>query len=231
MSRLRAKVDAVLKRGVDLALAGATLTVLVPTLPILAAAIRLDSAGPIFFACSRLGVGGRAIRLRKFRTMIHDAPELFNPDGSRLVEKNDSRVTRMGAFLRGGLDELPQVLNVLRGELSFIGPRPDDLYAIDLYRGSDWLKLSITPGITGLAQVNGRNELPYKERLKYDVYYALNRDLWLDARIFVRTIQIALGMRPTEPLVDYEHVARLADSNEVLELAKAIEERVRGERR
>jgi undecaprenyl phosphate N,N'-diacetylbacillosamine 1-phosphate transferase len=223
--------DAALKRGLDLVLAGATLTFLAPALPVLAAAIRLDSAGPIFFVCSRLGAGGKTIQLRKLRTMIHDAPERFNPDGSRLVEHNDKRVTKVGSFLRGGLDELPQVVNVLRGELSFIGPRPDDLYAIDLYRGSDWLKLSITPGITGLAQVNGRNELPYKERLKYDVYYALHRDLRLDAKIFFRTIQIALGMHPAKPLVDYETVVRVASSEKALELAKKIEDRVRDARR
>ena len=98
---LAARIDRALKRGLDLALAGTSLALLVPGAPLIAAAIRLESPGPIFFVCDRLGVRGRKLRLWKFRTMLHNAPERFNPDGSRLVEKQDSRVTRVGAFLRG----------------------------------------------------------------------------------------------------------------------------------
>ncbi|MBA3538045.1 MAG: sugar transferase [Deltaproteobacteria bacterium] len=215
------------KRALDLALASVTTTLLVPLLPAIAAAIRFEGPGPIFFQCPRLGKLGRPIRLWKFRTMIHNAPERFNADGSRLVEAKDSRVTRVGAILRGGLDELPQALSVLRGELSFIGPRPDDLFAIDMYRDAEWLKLSITPGITGLAQVNGRNDLPYRERLKYDIYYALHRTMWLDLRILTRTVLLAVGARPTSSLVDFELVEQVAASSEALARGAEVERVVR----
>ena len=92
---------------------------------------------------------------------------------------------------------------MLRGDLSFIGPRPDDLFAVDLYGGAEWLKLSATPGITGLAQVSGRNDIPYHDRLKYDVYYALHRDIVLDVRILIRTLALAVGLQPSKPLVEF----------------------------
>lgn len=221
------RFDAVLKRGLDIVLAGTTLAILVPTTPLLALAIRLESEGPVFFKCRRLGLDGRPMTIWKFRTMRHNAPEKFQADGSRLVEQDDPRVTKVGAFLRGGIDELPQTLNILRGELSFVGPRPDDLFAIDMYCGSDWLKLAITPGLTGLAQVNGRNELPYRDRLKYDAYYALHRDLWLDLRIIVRTLGQAAGWQPSTALVEWEEVERVAAGREARALAEEIERRIR----
>lgn len=224
---LRGLIDASLKRGLDLALAATSVAVLVPTTPLLALAIRIETKGPVFFGCARLGRGGRAIKIWKFRTMVDAAPERFNPDGSRLVETNDPRVTRVGAFLRGGLDELPQAFSVLRGDLSFVGPRPDDLYAVDLYRGAEWLKLAVTPGITGLAQVNGRNDLPHAERLKYDIYYALHRDLWLDVRIIARTLGQALGWQPETPLVDHDVVEQVATSTIAAERAVEIEREAR----
>ena len=116
---------------------------------------------------------------------------------------------------------------MLRGELSFIGPRPDDLFAVDLYRGTDWLKLSITPGITGLAQISGRNDLPYRERLKYDVYYALRRDLWLDLRILARTIAVAAGADASKQLVSVDEIERVASSPEAIALAAELERAVR----
>jgi len=217
-----------LKRCVDLGAAIVAGSMFAAVGPVLAAAIRADSPGPIFFACDRLGQWGRPMRIRKLRTMIHNAPERFNPDGSRLVEASDARVTRVGRILRGGLDELPQVLNILRGELSFIGPRPDDLFAVELYRDAEWLKLSVRPGITGLAQVNGRNDLPYRDRLKYDVYYALHRSLWLDARIALRTVLLALGARPAAPLVPLEIAERVAQSPDVIALGVRIRDALAG---
>jgi lipopolysaccharide/colanic/teichoic acid biosynthesis glycosyltransferase len=159
--------------------------------------------------------------------MLHGAPERFHPDGSRLVEKQDARVTRVGAFLRRGLDELPQVVAVLRGDLSFIGPRPDDLFAVDLYCGAEWLKLSVTPGITGLAQVSGRNDIPYHDRLKYDVYYALRRDLVLDVRILVRTLALAVGLQPSRPLVELAAIESVAAMPEAATRGARIAEEFR----
>ncbi len=226
LSRILRSTDQALKRGLDLVLGGTTLLALVPGLPLLAAAIRADSAGPIFFRCQRLGKDGKVIELWKFRTMIHDAPEKFNADGSRLVEANDARVTRVGAILRGGLDELPQAWSVLKGELSFVGPRPDDVFATDLYRGAEWLKLSVTPGITGLAQINGRNDLPYRERLKYDIYYAHHRNVLLDLRILMRTALLAAGLEIDEPVVDPLVVEAYAARRDVLEAGQALAARV-----
>lgn len=172
----------------------------------IALAIKIDSQGPIFFKCTRLGKNGRPIKIWKFRTMVDSAEEKFNPDGSRLVEKNDPRITKVGAFLRHGLDELPQLINVICGEVSFIGPRPDDLFAINMYRPRDIVKLSVKPGLSGLAQVSGRNDIPYLERLKYDVYYAENLDVLMDIRIFVRTVFIVFGARVSGDIIDKEIV-------------------------
>lgn len=180
------------------------IVVLVIVGPVLALAIKFETSGPVFFQCKRLGQFGRPFTMLKFRTMVHNAPEKFNIDGSRLVEQGDARITRLGALLRHGIDELPQVFSVLRGDLSFIGPRPDDLFATSMYRGSDWLKLSIKPGLTGLSQVSGRNSLPYKDRLIYDAYYAVQGNLWIDIRIVIRTLGVLVGYVPCEPLIDLE---------------------------
>jgi len=230
-SKLPAGLDPSLKRGLDLILAGFAGALLTPIAPLIAAAIRLESPGPILFQCQRLGRWGRPIRLWKFRTMLHGAPERFNADGSRLVESRDPRVTRVGAFLRRGLDELPQVVSVLRGQLSFIGPRPDDLFAVDLYDGAEWLKLSVIPGITGLAQVSGRNDIPYHERLKYDVYYALRRDIVLDVRILIRTLALAMGRPPARPLVDIAAIEAVAAMPELAGRGAAIAAAVRAKAR
>lgn len=195
------------RRAVDVAGALAVIAGLAVLTPFLALAIKLESPGPVFFGCDRLGRYGKPFRMLKFRTMAHNAPEKFNADGSRLVEQGDARVTRVGAILRAGFDELPQVFSILRGDLSFIGPRPDDVFAISMYEGTDWLKLSVKPGLTGLSQVSGRNDLPYRERLRHDAYYALRRNLWLDARIVLRTLWVLLGVKSARRLVSEEQIA------------------------
>lgn len=113
----------------------------------------------------------------------------------------------MGAVLRAGFDELPQVFRILRVDLSFIGPRPDHVFAISMYEGMDWLKLSVKPGLIGLSQVSGRNDLPYRERLRHDAYYALRRNVWLDARIVLRTLGVLLGEKSARRLVSEEQIA------------------------
>tara|TARA_R110002051_G_scaffold16182_2_gene48951 strand:- start:6825 stop:7517 length:693 start_codon:yes stop_codon:yes gene_type:complete len=194
-------------RALDVAGALAVIAGLAVLMPFLALAIKLESPGPVFFGCDRLGRYGKPFRMLKFRTMAHNAPEKFNADGSRLVEQGDARVTRVGATLRTGLDELPQAFSILRGDLSFIGPRPDDVFATAMYEGTDWLKLSVKPGLTGLSQVSGRNDLPYRERLRHDAYYALRRNLWLDARIVLRTLGVLLGVKSAHRLVSEEQIA------------------------
>ena len=189
------------KRACDASTAVALLMLSAPIWLVIAAAVKVDSPGPVFFTQMRLGRGGRPIQIVKFRTMIQDAPETFLPDGSRLVEVHDARVTRVGRVLRLGLDELPQLVAVLRGDMSLVGPRPDDLFALPMYVGSERTKLSVRPGMTGLAQVSGRSSLPWRTRLKFDAYYVEHESASLDVRILCRTASVLVGRRPRRALV------------------------------
>jgi undecaprenyl phosphate N,N'-diacetylbacillosamine 1-phosphate transferase len=169
--------------------------------PLVALAIKIDSRGPVFYHQKRLGRLGKVFTVRKFRTMQDNAPDLFQADGSRYLAKNDARITKVGKLLRLGFDELPQLANIVRGEMSFIGPRPDDAFAYKHYEGVEWLKLASRPGLTGLAQVSGRNELPWHDRIKYDIYYYYNRTAALDAAIVFRTLTMLLGVHLRSPVV------------------------------
>jgi Undecaprenyl-phosphate glucose phosphotransferase len=190
--------DTMLKRGVDIALSSLLLLVLLPLIPIVAAAIAIDSPGPILFRQLRYGLNNEPIEIYKFRTMRHDpAPNPEVPPARR----NDPRITRIGRFLRrSSLDELPQLLNVCRGEMSLVGPRPHAVahnkkYAklIDAYAARHRVK----PGITGWAQVNGaRGETAtaaeMRRRIEYDLYYIDHWSLLLDFRILFRTARCLL---------------------------------------
>jgi len=186
----------------DRAGAAAALVVLSPVLALLAVAVVVDSGRPVFFRQPRLGRDGRPFRMVKFRTMRPGAPAAFLPDGSTLVEASDPRVTRVGRILREtSLDELPQLLNVLRGEMSLVGPRPDLVEQRALYDGEDAHKLRVRPGITGLSQVSGRNGLPWRDRLKIDARYAQSVSPGLDARIVLRTLGVLArrdGINPAQ---------------------------------
>lgn len=192
---MSAGVGARLKRGLDVALAGGALLAGAPLMAALAAAVRLDSPGGALFVQERLGRGGRTFRLLKFRTM-RPAPIRYNPDGSTVVEPGDDRVTRVGRYLRGALDELPQLVNVVRGEMSLIGPRPDLATQRALYAAGEERKLEVRPGITGLAAVLGRNDVPWKQRIQIDIWYIDHWSLGLDLKIFVQTLALAIGRRP-----------------------------------
>jgi lipopolysaccharide/colanic/teichoic acid biosynthesis glycosyltransferase len=124
----------------------------------------------------------------KFRSMYMNSPVLRNLDGSMRVDKHDPRVTRVGRILRLGFDELPQLFNVLKGDMSLVGPRPDPLEALPYYQGEERRKFLIRPGITGLAQVTGRTDIPWRERLKYDLAYLDQQSVWLDFKIAFYTI-------------------------------------------
>jgi lipopolysaccharide/colanic/teichoic acid biosynthesis glycosyltransferase len=181
-----------LKRALDYSLAAAGLVVAGPAMLAIAAAIKLDSPGGALFVQERLGRRGKPFKLLKFRTM-KPAPIRYNPDGSTHVEHDDDRVTRVGKYLRGALDELPQLVNVLRGEMSLIGPRPDMASQLALYEGDEVRKLEVLPGITGLSAVLGRNDIPWKQRIQIDIWYIDHWSIWLDLRILVRTLGMALG--------------------------------------
>jgi lipopolysaccharide/colanic/teichoic acid biosynthesis glycosyltransferase len=183
-----------LKRALDYGLASAGLVACAPAMAAIAVAIKLDSRGSVFYRQDRLGRGGRPFRLLKFRTM-RDAPIRYNPDGSTRIDPNDDRVTRVGRYLRGALDELPQLINVLRGEMSLVGPRPDMVSQRALYTAGDERKLAVLPGITSLAVVHGRNDIPWKQRNELDARYIEQWSLWLDARIIGQTLLLPFGVR------------------------------------
>lgn len=192
--RMSRYVDSRAKRAFDMAGAAVLLLALLPLLAVIAAAIKLDSAGPVFFRQVRKGRGGKGFRVWKFRTMIH------SPSGAafRQAVRNDDRVTQVGAVLRRtSLDELPQLLNVLVGDMSLVGPRPHPVELDDHFRavlpGID-RRYRSRPGVTGLAQVNGhRGPTPTKEamrrRLAYDLCYRNRASLLVDLRILLMTVR------------------------------------------
>lgn len=173
-----------------------SLFLLVAGAPLLAAcglAVRLSSPGPVLFAQWRLGLRGRPFRLYKFRTMRYGAPDIRNADGSAFSSAEDPRVTRAGHFLRQtSLDELPQLVNVLFGDMSLVGPRPDQVDQLSYYTVEERRKLDAKPGLTGLAQIGGRNSIPWQERKRLDIAYVENQSLLLDCRILLRTIPYVL---------------------------------------
>jgi lipopolysaccharide/colanic/teichoic acid biosynthesis glycosyltransferase len=189
------KLGYLAKRAIDYTVAVGGLVAFAPAMAVIAAAIRLDSPGGALFVQERLGRNGRPFRLLKFRTM-RDAPIKYNADGSTRVDSADERVTRVGRYLRGALDELPQLVNVLRGEMSLIGPRPDMVSQRALYGPGEERKLEVLPGISGLSVVLGRNEIPWKQRIQIDIWYIDNWTLSLELQILVQTLLLPLGFRP-----------------------------------
>jgi len=184
------------KRAIDLVVSSIALISLSPLLVLIGIAIRLDTRGPIVFRQERLGRGARAFTLYKFRTMVQNAPDLRNSDGSTFNSPGDSRVTRCGRILRRtSLDELPQLFNVFAGTMSLIGPRPDQVDQARFYSSEDWGRTVVKPGITGLAQVNGRNAIDWASRKQVDLEYVARQSLLLDLNILWRTIPYVIGSR------------------------------------
>ncbi len=166
-----------------------------PVLAAIALAIKLDSHGPVFYKQTRIGRHGRPFQFIKFRSMVTGADqmrdELENGRGDDLLFKrvDDPRITRVGKWIRKfSLDEVPQVFNVLKGQMSIVGPRPGLPEEVDEYKGWQRLRLNTKPGITGLWQVNGRSDLPFDEMVKYDLYYIERWSLWLDIKTILRTV-------------------------------------------
>ena len=197
------RVVRLVKRGVDIAGAACGLLVLTPLLAVVALAIKLDSKGPVFFRQSRRGRGGSTFRIVKFRTMFTDAERqrfdlagLNEVTGPLFKMRKDPRITRVGGFLRKtSIDELPQLWNVLRGEMSLVGPRPFVVHEADQITGWAGRRADITPGITGLWQILGRNDLTFEEMTKLDYVYVTNWSLWWDLKILLRTIPVVLARR------------------------------------
>ncbi len=180
-----------IRRAIDVVLGTIALVAAAPVIAVAMIAIRLESRGHPIYRQRRVGKNGQEFDLLKLRTMVDGAEHV----GAGLaINENDPRVTRVGAFLRRtSLDELPNLLGVVRGELSFIGPRPTIPVQVAQYTERQRGRLQIRPGITGWAQVNGRASLPWSERIELDLYYIEHRSPALDARILWRTVAIVLG--------------------------------------
>jgi lipopolysaccharide/colanic/teichoic acid biosynthesis glycosyltransferase len=180
-----------IRRAVDVVVSALALALSSPLLLAAMLAIRLESPGPVIYRQRRAGRAGRPFDVLKLRTMVDGAEHI----GAGLaVNANDSRITRVGAFLRrSSLDELPNLLNVLRGEMTLIGPRPTLPAQVEQYTERQRGRLAVKPGITGWAQVNGRASLPWSERIELDLYYVEHRSLSLDLRILLRTPAMVLG--------------------------------------
>ncbi len=186
-------LQASVKRVVDLVASLVLIVILSPVLMLIALAIRLDSPGPAVFRQKRLGKDAVPFICHKFRTMFGGAPDVRNLDGSTFNAEDDPRVTPVGRFLRRtSLDELPQLINVFRGDMSLVGPRPDVADALSLYKENDWKRLKVKPGMTGWAAIHGRNRVPLNERRALDIEYVERFSLLLDLEILGRTIPYVL---------------------------------------
>ena len=193
MMKIGEQVQLLVKRVLDVILSSIGISLLALPFGALALAIKLDSKGPVFFRQERVGLNGRIFKTWKFRTMVVGAVEQglgYN------VAEDDPRITRVGRFLRAwGLDELPQLINVLKGEMSIVGPRPTLKYQVEQYNDFQRQRLLVKPGITGWALIHGRNLLTWEERIKYDVWYTEHWSLSLDLWIMLKTIWVVLIKR------------------------------------
>lgn len=179
-----------IKRILDFLFSLIILLILLPLFLVVAILIKLDSKGPVIFKQSRLGKDGNVFKVWKFRTMIDNAEKM----GTGLTTaQNDPRITRVGKILRKtSIDELPQLINVLKGDMSFIGPRPAPVHHLKQYNENERQRLKVLPGITGWAQVNGRNILTWPERIEKDIWYVNNISFLLDLKIAFKTIKVVL---------------------------------------
>jgi lipopolysaccharide/colanic/teichoic acid biosynthesis glycosyltransferase len=180
-----------LQRALDLAIAIPAAVITAPVVALLAVAIRLESPGDPIYTQTRVGKDGELFQIYKLRTMVRGAE--FTGAGLA-IQEGDDRITRIGRFLRRySLDELPNLWNVLRGEMSIVGPRPTLAVQVEQYTPRQRGRLAVKPGISGWAQVNGRASLPWPERIELDLWYVEHRSLWLDLKILSRTARMVLG--------------------------------------
>ena len=204
LHNLTFKSNLFIKRTLDLLLILIALPILIPVFIILSLAVKLTSKGPVFYRHERIGKNGKKIKCWKFRSMKINSQEMLKEilenDPVRRAEweaerkfKDDPRVTKFGKFLRKtSLDELPQLFNVLAGEMSFVGPRPVTAEEIEMYGDYKDFVLSVLPGISGMWQVSGRSDATYEERIVFDTYYIQNWSIWLDLWILIKTVYVVL---------------------------------------
>ena len=181
------------KRAFDVAVAGFVGALASPVMAAIALAIKLEDGSRVLFKQERVGRHGEVFEIVKFRT-LSDAPA--HDPADYLISASDPRITRVGGFLRRwSLDELPQIWNILRGEMSVVGPRPTLHYQVDQYNDFQRRRLEVLPGVTGWAQVSGRNDLDWPSRIELDVWYVEHRSIWLDLSILASTFKLLV--RPT----------------------------------
>jgi len=200
-----------LKRALDVTLSGLAIILLSPVLAMIALLVKRSSPGPVLFVQERIGKNGVPFRFYKFRTMVHNSDDAIHrqfaamfinggdePEESQASNKvfkltNDPRVTRIGRWLRKtSMDELPQLFNILKGEMSIVGPRPPIAYELDHYSPWHHERLRVTPGLTGLWQVSGRSNVPFEEMVRLDIHYINTWNLLEDLRIILKTIPVVL---------------------------------------
>jgi len=189
------------KRLFDIVISCLGLIILFPFFIIVAAAVKLNSKGPIMFVQNRTGKDGKEFRFYKFRSMVHEAENLKDKvrslsevEGPIFKIKKDPRITKLGRFLRkSSIDELPQLFNVLKGDMSLVGPRPPLPDEVTQYTPHQFQRLSVPPGITCLWQVSGRSEVSFYEWIELDIYYIEHRSFLLDLKILIRTIPVVLS--------------------------------------
>ncbi|MFN7933205.1 MAG: sugar transferase [Bryobacteraceae bacterium] len=185
-----------MKRTFDIVFSALALLLLLPLLAVAAICIKLDSRGPVLFHTLRIGREGKPFVMYKLRTMRHDAPSLRNEDGSCFVGRGDPRLTGLGRWLREfSVDELPQLWNVLIGDMSLIGPRPDEVSEAAAYDDLFRRKLLVRPGITNLPAVRGRNALTWRRRAELDSYYVDHLSFLLDLEILLKTPGVVLSRK------------------------------------
>jgi lipopolysaccharide/colanic/teichoic acid biosynthesis glycosyltransferase len=190
MSRRGTDTETRTRRALDLLIAVPAVIVTAPAVAVLAWRIRRESPGGALYTQLRSGLDGQPFEIYKLRTMVKDAE--FIGAGLAVLE-GDSRITPTGAFLRRySLDELPNLWNVVRGEMAIVGPRPTLPGQVEQYTAHERRRLAVPPGITGWAQVNGRASLPWSERIELDIWYVEHRSLWLDLKILARTVRMVL---------------------------------------
>lgn len=190
MSSLCLSAQKFIKRLFDVIVSSTMLVILLPLWIVIALLIELDSEGPVFFLQQRPGLNGRLFTVYKFRTMRPGSEKMVK---GKEVTFDDERITRFGRFLRRyKIDELPQLINVLRGEMSLVGPRPERVDSLKDYTEETWKRLKMKPGLTGLAQVSGNIYIPLEDRYKLDVYYVEQFSILLDLRILLRTIDVVI---------------------------------------
>jgi len=201
MTNSKSREYLISKRLFDIVISCLGLIVLFPFFIVVAAVIKLNSKGPIIFVQNRTGKDGKEFRFYKFRSMVHEAENLKDKvrslsevEGPIFKIKKDPRITKLGRFLRkSSIDELPQLFNVLKGDMSLIGPRPPLPEEVGQYTPHQMQRLSVLPGITCLWQISGRSEVSFYEWIELDIYYIEHRSFLLDLKILIRTIPVVLG--------------------------------------